>query len=443
MHTNQARFTRWILLAALAVVTPPAALDAQEAREVANRVLPSVAMLVMHDANGETIGLGSGFLVKPGIVATNAHVIEDAAGGVAVFTGDETEHNIAGIVGFDFHHDIALLSVPDAQAPPLSIGDGAAVGVGDTVYAVGSPRGMAGTFSNGIISGLRDLDGAHIIQTTAPISPGSSGGPLVSDEGEVIGVTVAVIANAQNLNLAVAVRHLSDLTDNLHEPRPFSDRAQDADDADDASPRSVLDQLGGPAAKGIEFGSFVWEQGGTVDEARGSFTVRNNYTQNVVLRSYQVRFYDVDGELIETQRYGREGKSIGGLPRFAVPVISALGASRFTVNRAATVRWLNSPSSDELPRRPEGKIEFRVLDFELIDPEADPWWLDPATEPPDRESKKGLTDEELFTIPDDEHPPPPAGSKPFPESTKPFGLDEAYGDPPPPGSKPRPESRSK
>ena len=83
--------------------------------------------------------------------------------------------------------------------------------VGETVYAVGNPRGLEGTFSQGIISSIRPVGIDKLIQITAPLSPGSSGGPVLNRKGEVIGVSVLTIRDGQNLNFAIPSIHLSAL----------------------------------------------------------------------------------------------------------------------------------------------------------------------------------------------------------------------------------------
>ena len=93
----------------------------------------------------------------------------------------------------------------------LPLGDSDAVEIGEPVYAAGNPSGLEGTFSDGIISSIRG-DGAYKIpQITAPISPGSSGGPVLNEKGEVIGVSVLTIRNGQNFNFAIPINYLKSL----------------------------------------------------------------------------------------------------------------------------------------------------------------------------------------------------------------------------------------
>ena len=106
-------------------------------------------------------------------------------------------------------HDLALLSVPaNSGVPLLPLGDVDSVAIGDTVYAAGNPEGFEGTFSEGVISGIRGTDDDKRFQITAPISSGSSGGPVLNTRAEVIAVCVSVVSAGQNINFAVPSNYL-------------------------------------------------------------------------------------------------------------------------------------------------------------------------------------------------------------------------------------------
>lgn len=148
------------------------------------------------EGGGPTTATGSGFEIdRSGTIATNWHVVEGAA---KITVG--LEHGVlvkARLVGKDASDDLALLRVPIAGVTPhpLILGDSGMVKVGDTVYAIGNPFGLGGTLTTGIISALSrritSPNGATIggaLQTDAPVNPGNSGGPLVNDGGEVIGI---------------------------------------------------------------------------------------------------------------------------------------------------------------------------------------------------------------------------------------------------------------
>ena len=175
------------------------------ARQIAQRTFPSIVVLVTEDARGQPSSLGSGFFVDQDVVATNYHVIEGATRVYARIIGQEKELEILETVAVDERRDLALVRL-DAKARPLALSKTGQMRVGDPVYVVGNPEGLEGTFSAGIVSALR---GNSYIQITAPISHGSSGGPVLNRLGEVIGVAVGTIEDGQNLNFAIPVSHLS------------------------------------------------------------------------------------------------------------------------------------------------------------------------------------------------------------------------------------------
>lgn len=159
------------------------------------------------------MGIGSGFFVQPNLIATNYHVIEGAAKGTAKLVGKYTTYNIEGVTATDRDNDLALLKVAAYGIKPLSLGDSNSVRIGETVYVAGNPKGLEGTFSDGIISSRRDKDTKERLQMTAPISPGSSGGPVLNRKGEVIGVSFAQhrALDAENLNFAIPSKYVKAL----------------------------------------------------------------------------------------------------------------------------------------------------------------------------------------------------------------------------------------
>jgi hypothetical protein len=186
----------------------------QTARDIARAAFKSVVLLEMNDSNGQPLSLGSGFFISSGIIATNAHVIEGASSGTAKLIGDTHTMQILGTVAVDRNADLALLKVA-SSAPALVLGPSTNPAVGDNVYVVGNPLGLEGTFSAGVISSVRQIDEDSILQMTAPISPGSSGGPVMDGTGLVVGVAEATFSNGQNLNFAVPAFYLSKLLASL------------------------------------------------------------------------------------------------------------------------------------------------------------------------------------------------------------------------------------
>ena len=213
------RFTV-LLLAVLVLISPAFAQQSEQdvsyggvnrltPQQIAKKALDSTVVLLMKDANDQLVSVGSGFFLQPNVVATNNHVIAKAASGVVKRVGNNTEFDIEGVVAIDVKHDLALLSVPaNSGVPLLPLGDVDSVAIGDTVYAAGNPEGFEGTFSEGVISGIRGTDDDKRFQITAPISSGSSGGPVLNTRAEVIAVCVSVVSAGQNINFAVPSNYL-------------------------------------------------------------------------------------------------------------------------------------------------------------------------------------------------------------------------------------------
>jgi hypothetical protein len=176
-------------------------------------ILKSVVLVVVYDAAGQPIGQGSGFFVDAtGKLVTNFHVIKDAAGAV-VKSSDGAFYQVAGVLNTDKQNDLAVLKVIGKDFRPLPLGDSEGAHVGDKVLAIGSPLGLDETVSDGLISGIREADGFKFFQTTAAISPGSSGGALLNLRGQVIGVTASQLTTGQNLNFAIPVNYVKSLLD--------------------------------------------------------------------------------------------------------------------------------------------------------------------------------------------------------------------------------------
>ncbi len=156
-------------------------------------------------------GLGTGFIVKKeGWIATNFHVVAGASE-LVVATPDQHEYPVIEVLAADRLHDLAVLRV-EADLGALVLGDSDAVRAGDSVVAIGHPLGLEDTVSNGLVSAIRVIDPElTVLQISAPIAPGSSGGPLFSERGEVIGVATAYSTKGQNLNFGIPVRYLKEL----------------------------------------------------------------------------------------------------------------------------------------------------------------------------------------------------------------------------------------
>ena len=183
-------------------------------QQVAEKALASTVLVTITNSSGRSF-FGSGFVIGKGQIATNYHVIEGVVTGTVSLVGNEKKHAIESVIATDKAHDLAIIEATSLNAPALPLGDSDSVVVGQKVYVAGNPQGLTGTFSEGILSAIRPdgnvLVADTILQMTAPVSPGSSGGPMLNQNGEVIGVVFSLVSGGQNLNFAIPVNNLKTL----------------------------------------------------------------------------------------------------------------------------------------------------------------------------------------------------------------------------------------
>lgn len=184
------------------------------ATEIAKKCLPAVFYIELYNSTGTAYASGSGFFINSdGLAVTNFHVI-DGASSAKIMTSDGAVYNVAGVYDYNEEYDLALLQITGSGFPYLELGDSSTVVTGATVYAIGSPKGLDNTFSQGIVSNAsrKFTDSVvNFIQIDAAISHGSSGGALINTSGQVIGVTAAGRDDAQNINFAVPVNLIPSL----------------------------------------------------------------------------------------------------------------------------------------------------------------------------------------------------------------------------------------
>ena len=312
--------------------------SAQSVQEIARNALESTVLLVMEDANGQPLSLGSGFLVGDGEIASNLHVVAGSSSGYAKLVHQETKYEINGIVAADPERDLVILNISGGRAPILPFGNSEDVRVGQTVYAAGNPQGLEGTFSQGIVSGIRAVGDDELLQITAPISHGSSGGPVLNGKGEVIGVSVAAFAGGQNLNFAIPSDYLKALLRRTGPPMPLR-QAKMAE-----TQQSVLAGFGAGSPEGVVASHFAWNDNSLMGYY--TFSVRNNLREPIRDVLSIVIFYAQDGLPIETEFIRMPGPIGGRLARRSP--------------RAGRLE------SDQV-RNLTAKTEIRILDFRLAE----------------------------------------------------------------------------
>ena len=181
-------------------------LDFEELAKLAS----SVVMISVHDKKGEILGNGSGIMIgEAGYILTNHHVATGGRFYSVRIEDDNTIYKTDEVIKYNSVLDLAVIRI-ERRLWPLSIyGGGKPLVRGQKVVAIGSPLGLFNSVSDGIISGFRVINDVDMIQFTAPISHGSSGGAVLNMYGEVIGISTAGFDNGQNINLAVGYEFIT------------------------------------------------------------------------------------------------------------------------------------------------------------------------------------------------------------------------------------------
>jgi hypothetical protein len=185
--------------------------------DIAARALPAVVTIFTEQS------LGTGFVVRPdGWIATNLHVLLSGGPKVRVRLSDNRELEVVELLAASPEHDLALVRVVARGLPTVPLGDSDSMRPGDSVVAIGNPLGLEDTVSNGLVSARRKVGDVEVLQISAPIAQGSSGGPIFNDRGEVIGVAYRVAQAGQNINFGVPARYLVPMIDQPS-PMPFTE----------------------------------------------------------------------------------------------------------------------------------------------------------------------------------------------------------------------------
>ncbi len=314
--------------------------------EIARTAFPSVVLLATEDEQHQPLSLGSGFFINKNIVVTNLHVIDGAAGGYAKIIGEVAKLNIEGIAAIDSVHDLVLLQLSASAAVALPVARSITIATGDPIYAVGNPRGLEGTFSQGIVSSVRQIGSDRLLQITAPISPGSSGGPVLDQTGIVVGVSVASVTNGQNLNFAIPSEYVVALQGVKPDLRPLRGIPR-------AAPRkSLLDRIGTAQPKdGIIGTNLTYDHG---PSGFFSFSLQNQLRESVKNITGIIVFYSIKGEPLDIAKIEYNEVIPAGLAR------------RLTGRVESSVEMLNAPDWQRtFPPKPQGKVEFRIFDFSI------------------------------------------------------------------------------
>ncbi len=174
--------------------------------DIFERVSPAVVVITAYTP--EEISRGSGFIVRGnGVIVTNFHVVAGATK-IEIKLKDGRIFSVKNIIDYNLQKDICILKIEATTLPVCRLGDSRLLHPGDKVLVIGAPLGLEYSITDGLLSAKRKLEREDILQFSAPISPGNSGGPLLNSKGEVVGVTTFIGIGGQNLNFAVSINEV-------------------------------------------------------------------------------------------------------------------------------------------------------------------------------------------------------------------------------------------
>lgn len=208
------------------------------AREIAEKVMPSVVLIITQDENGNPISQGSGFVYAPGLVVSNLHVFERATNAIVKNVKSGEIAKAIEVVAMNARQDICVIRIDAPSFPVLKLGDSHSIKTGDEIYVASNPKGLEGSFTKGIVSSVRERDRGSkmddeliswaknfigetdrtLFQIDAAISPGSSGGAVLNAKGEAVGIVKSSLTSGQNLNFAIPIEQLITLEKKFKHP---------------------------------------------------------------------------------------------------------------------------------------------------------------------------------------------------------------------------------
>jgi regulator of sirC expression with transglutaminase-like and TPR domain len=204
----------------LSLVLPARADKSEEAtvEKLAESVRKSVVVITTPGRDAKRGGLGTGFVIGEGLIATNYHVIGEGRA-ISVETADGKKHEATAVHAFDRNLDLAIIRIAAKDLPALKLADSSRLKDGQSLVAVGNPLGLRHSVVSGLLSGKREIEGRSMLQLAMPVERGNSGGPVVDREGKVVGILTMKSAVTENLGFAVAVNSLKPL---LAKPNPVA-----------------------------------------------------------------------------------------------------------------------------------------------------------------------------------------------------------------------------
>lgn len=327
----------------------PLIIFGQTTTEIAKTGIQSTVSVIALDNISQPLGFGSGFILDNELIVTNVHVIEGSNSAYVLLEGQTKKYPVNGYVAIDRTNDLVILKVPGLFGTKLNLASDNLPEIGEKIYAVGNPKGLSGTFSEGLISGIRDFTSNQVLQITAPISPGSSGGPVLNSSGKVVGIAFASFSQGQNINFAIPVKYLSVLKTKITTPIALGAvKSQSKANSSSTANPNIKE---GVVVRNIEYDSFF-------DGTSISFSLKNNLPYKVSHITVLFLLYDATGTVVDYFQdtylspinHYSDGVCIE--PFLAKQIIFRHGSNRSKFNAEFKSGY---------------KIKYRVLDFKIKD----------------------------------------------------------------------------
>ena len=209
------------LASCFAAPQKPAKLKPLKAADVFKRVGPTVVAIDCMNANNVRISTAAGFIVSAdGKIVTNLHVIA-LCQRVATRLANGDIYDSASVVEYDMRKDLAVIRIKAASLPVATLADSNDLEVGQNVYSIGNPNGLQNTLQQGLVSGFRQMDGYKLVQVSASLNPGNSGGPIVDEAARIVAVAASKIQGMENLGFAIPINYAKGYLDSKNET-PFA-----------------------------------------------------------------------------------------------------------------------------------------------------------------------------------------------------------------------------
>lgn len=314
-------------------------LKAQDVKTIFNKSKSSIVLIMTYDSNQAPLALGSGFYFRKNLIATNYHVIRNSDRILIKNLGTQVKSEKVWVKSYSEELDVAILEVGEPNATSLLLNLGKPE-IGDKILAIGNPKGLEGTISTGIVSGIRKLSEIYnLVQITSPISPGSSGGPVLDENGQVIGISTFTIKDSQNLNFAVPSNAIPELETKTMKWEPI-----------------VSNITLEPKNQNSISVSFYEKLGGDFDE---SISLKNNTNQTLRNIKGLMIYKDDNGNQISYNYIELEEVLMPGMAKLNI-------YDSFDQNQLFYYKYGNTNIYSKSNKNPF-TIEFRLLDYEVIE----------------------------------------------------------------------------